>query len=272
MGRRKQAKAVAYVNVDVAVSGAGINPVATTQLDELILQATKQVLDPDNSSRTMYNSLISHVNDVIIDRIVDGGSDYAAFMQQVGVADLSFGGGYPVYHSMYDDFVWMSKFGDPMFRRHKSVEDLKIEVLNRSLILDPLVESINELERASTKINNERKAIEGSKGWFQSRRNDRKAREVNDWLMMAERAFLDDDGLPGRPWYKHLIYARSKKNNYETKAQHGICDALEEAKRLDTPGSWQSVQHEIWHVARGVTRASLRLDKNSHEYDRLKTT
>lgn len=26
--------------------------------------------------------------------------------------------GYPVYHSMYDDFVWMSKFGDPMFRRH----------------------------------------------------------------------------------------------------------------------------------------------------------
>lgn len=26
--------------------------------------------------------------------------------------------GYPVYHSMYDDYVWMEKFGDPMFHRH----------------------------------------------------------------------------------------------------------------------------------------------------------
>ncbi|XLT39423.1 hypothetical protein HN873_070715 [Arachis hypogaea] len=25
---------------------------------------------------------------------------------------------YPVYHSLYDDFIWMQKFGDPMFHRH----------------------------------------------------------------------------------------------------------------------------------------------------------
>jgi hypothetical protein len=25
---------------------------------------------------------------------------------------------YAVYHSLYDDFVWMEKFGDPLFRRH----------------------------------------------------------------------------------------------------------------------------------------------------------
>lgn len=25
---------------------------------------------------------------------------------------------YPVYHSLYDDFIWMQKFGDPMFKRH----------------------------------------------------------------------------------------------------------------------------------------------------------
>jgi hypothetical protein len=28
------------------------------------------------------------------------------------------GPGYPVYHSLYDDYVWMEKFGDPGFRRH----------------------------------------------------------------------------------------------------------------------------------------------------------
>lgn len=30
--------------------------------------------------------------------------------------------GYPVYHSMYDDFIWMEKFGDPMFHRHVAGE------------------------------------------------------------------------------------------------------------------------------------------------------
>ncbi|GKE81867.1 probable glutamate carboxypeptidase LAMP1 isoform X2, partial [Tanacetum coccineum] len=35
-------KVVAYLNVDVAVSGAGLQASATPQLDELITQATKQ--------------------------------------------------------------------------------------------------------------------------------------------------------------------------------------------------------------------------------------
>jgi hypothetical protein len=26
--------------------------------------------------------------------------------------------GYAVYHSLYDDFIWMEKFGDPIFHRH----------------------------------------------------------------------------------------------------------------------------------------------------------
>ena len=25
---------------------------------------------------------------------------------------------YAVYHSLYDDFIWMEKFGDPLFQRH----------------------------------------------------------------------------------------------------------------------------------------------------------
>ena len=32
-----------------------------------------------------------------------------------------------------------------------------------------------------------------------------KVRELNDRLMMAERAFTDPDGLFGRSWYKHLV-------------------------------------------------------------------
>ena len=34
---------------------------------------------------------------------------------------------------------------------------------------------------------------------------DMKMRALNDRLMLAERGFLDVDGLQGRQWFKHLV-------------------------------------------------------------------
>jgi len=34
---------------------------------------------------------------------------------------------------------------------------------------------------------------------------DMKIRALNDRLMLAEKGFLDVDGLRGRPWFKHLV-------------------------------------------------------------------
>ncbi|KAK4483639.1 hypothetical protein RD792_010840 [Penstemon davidsonii] len=284
-------KVVAYLNVDIAVAGPGFEAAATPQLDELLIQAAKQVEDPDNSSQTIYDSWISSTNSPVIDRLGGGGSDYAAFVQHIGVpaADITFGGGYPVYHSMYDDFTWMKKFGDPMFQRHAAVasiwglialkladdellpfnylpyvlelqkcaEDLKGEILNISLTLVPLFNSINELKKAAIKINDEMKALEGRKGLTFMWKDGQKVRELNDRLMMAERAFTDREGLPGRSWYKHLIYAPSKHDDYGSKSFPGIDDALEKAKSLNTVDSWHSVQHEIWRVSRAITQVSL---------------
>ncbi|PIA43174.1 hypothetical protein AQUCO_02000544v1 [Aquilegia coerulea] len=113
-------RAVAYLNVDCGVSGPGFHASATPQLDELLKQATQQVRDPDNISQTIYESWITSSESPLIGRLGGGGSDYAPFVQHIGIpsVDILFGGGYPVYHSMYDDFVWMKKFGDPMFHRH----------------------------------------------------------------------------------------------------------------------------------------------------------
>ncbi|KAL0339013.1 UNVERIFIED_CONTAM: putative glutamate carboxypeptidase LAMP1 [Sesamum angustifolium] len=281
-------RVVAYLNVDSAVGGAGFRASATPQLDELLIQAAKQVWDPDNSSQL---SMIPGLAPQIILRLGGAGSDYSAFVQHIGVpaADISFGEGYPVYHSMYDDFIWMNKFGDPMFQRHvavasiwgllalkladneilpfdylpyalelqRSVENLKDEVANRGISLVPLLESIKELETAATRINEERKALEGSKVWTSIWKDNQKVRELNDRLMMTERAFTDREGLAGRWWYKHLIYAPSKHNDYGSTSFPGIDDALEKAKNLNTADSWHSVQHEIWRVARVITQASL---------------
>lgn len=289
-------RVVAYLNVDCAVAGAGFHVSATPQLDGLLIEATKQVQDPENSSQTIYESWLGTNNHPKIGRLGGGGSDYAAFVQHIGIpaADMSFGRGYPVYHSMYDDFIWMKNFGDPMFHRHvavasiwglvalrladeeilpfnylfyayelqKSAEDLKVEVSDKRINLIPLFKSIEELKRAATKINHERTALEEeNKSWASMWKNQLwKVRELNDRLMMGERAFTDREGLAGRPWYKHLIYAPSKHNDYGSKSFPGIDDAIEKAKSLNTAESWHSVQREIWRVSRAVTHASLVLN------------
>ncbi|KAF2285191.1 hypothetical protein GH714_038994 [Hevea brasiliensis] len=254
-------RAVAYLNVDSAVSGAEFHGSATPQLDELLIQATKQVQDPDNSSRTIYESWVSSSGSPVIERLGGGGSDYAAFVQHIGVAsaDLSYGRGYPVYHSMYDDFVWMKKFGDPMFQRHiaaasvwglvalqladeeflpfnylsyayelqKSAKDLEDEISDQGIRLDPLFKSIDDLTKAATKIYNERKAQ----------------------LQLTRTTKLIFPDLQ--------IYAPSKHNDYGSKSFPGIDDAIDKAKKLKTPESWHYVQHEVWRVSRAVRHVSL---------------
>lgn len=47
--------------------------------------------------------------------------------------------------------------------------------------------------------------IEAGKGWITGKKDHLRGRELNDRLMMAERAFTDRDGLFGMSWYKHLV-------------------------------------------------------------------
>ncbi|CAI0426201.1 unnamed protein product, partial [Linum tenue] len=286
-----KSKAVAYLNVDVAVCNEGFTASATPQLDELLKWTTKQVKDPKNTSQTVYDSWASSSGSPQVERLGGGGSDYSAFVQHIGVpsVDMSYRvGGYPVYHSMYDDFTWMQKFGDPMFHRHvavasiwgflalqladseilpfnylsyaeelqKSAKELEDEISNKTT-LAPLHKSVDALTKSATKINNEINAIEEDIRQASPRKKDfARARAINDRLMMAERAFTDPDGLSGRPWYKHLVYAPSKHNDYGSKSFPGIDDAIENAKTLDTAEAWQSVQHEIWRVSRAIKQVA----------------
>ncbi|XP_072959079.1 probable glutamate carboxypeptidase LAMP1 [Typha angustifolia] len=283
-------RAVAYLNVDSAVTGHGFWAAATPQLDEMLKEASKDVQDPDNSSRTLYESWIASGDSLLIGRLGGGGTDFAAFVQHVGVPsiDMSFGEGYPVYHSLYDDFMWMEKFGDPMFHRHvaaasiwglialkladeeilpfdytsyalelkRSAKIIKDEALGMRVSFSPLYKSIKELKRAATKVDGERKALK-SKLWGLKLRNDPlKVRELNDRLMMTERAFTDREGLFEREWYKHLIYGPSQHDDYGSKAYPGIDDAIEKAISLNTSESRFLLQHEVWRAARAVSQAA----------------
>ncbi|KAG2600553.1 hypothetical protein PVAP13_5KG526700 [Panicum virgatum] len=287
-------RAIAYLNVDISVFGpGGLKPRATPQLDELIKEASKMVPDPDEPSQTLYDTMMRHHPPIT--RVAGAGTDFAAFLQHIGVPSLDMSYGlfeeYPVYHSLYDDYVWVERFGDPLFHRHVAVasvwglialkladdeiipfnyvsyaseleectKDIAEKCKGFPVTLSPLQKSIKQLESAATKIHQE-KLLQAENWSLKTRQYTLKVREINDRLMMAERAFTNREGLAGRPWYKHMIYASSDQDDWGTKAFPGIVSAMDKAKKSNTTESWRSLQHEIYRVARAVSKASAVLD------------
>ncbi|KAK1667154.1 hypothetical protein QYE76_055313 [Lolium multiflorum] len=283
-------KTVAYLNVDIGVCNSGFEASATPQLDELLKQASKQVPNPDNGTESLYDMWMAS-DSSLIGRLGGGSSDYSAFVQHIGIpsVDMSIGSDYAVYHSLYDDFTWMEKYGDPMFRRHVAVasmwgllalrlSDEEILPFNYSsyvaelekgavginervrgmpVSLSPLHKSIKEFDMAVLKVDSELEVVQPQNFWSPWRTNPLKVRDLNDRLMMTERAFTEREGLSGRPWYKHMIYGPSLYNDYGAEVYPGVDDAIQTAKKTNTSESWQSVQHEIHRIARIISQAAL---------------
>ncbi|HEV2879921.1 MAG TPA: M28 family metallopeptidase [Pyrinomonadaceae bacterium] len=133
-----KANAVAYLNMDSAVSGANFGASSVPTLWKLIRMAARDVRDP-KTGKSVYQAWQDRVRDarpeaeltdagagtdtpIAEARInaLGSGSDYTPFLQHLGVTslDMGFGGDYGVYHSAYDSFNWMEKFGDPDFVYH----------------------------------------------------------------------------------------------------------------------------------------------------------
>src|SRR5258708_17643311 len=127
--------AVAYFNLDVAVSGPNFNAQAVPSLKGFVREVTRQVpspkggtvyevwkeqrektarQEPDPTQNRVPNAKVE--NDVPVGDL-GSGSDYSVFIQHLGVpsADMTSSGPYGVYHSTFDDFTWFKKFGDPTF-------------------------------------------------------------------------------------------------------------------------------------------------------------
>ena len=53
--------------------------------------------------------------------------------------------------------------------------------------------------------------------------------QVNVELLQAERTLTDAGGLPGRPWYKHQLYAPGFYTGYGVKTVPGVREAVDRA-------------------------------------------
>jgi N-acetylated-alpha-linked acidic dipeptidase len=68
--------------------------------------------------------------------------------------------------------------------------------------------------------------------------SDDKMEDINRGLYRAEQQLLSPDGLPGRPWYKHVIYAPGLYTGYGVKTLPGIREAIEQR-------DWKQAQIQI---------------------------
>jgi N-acetylated-alpha-linked acidic dipeptidase len=58
--------------------------------------------------------------------------------------------------------------------------------------------------------------------------------KLNDALAKVERAFLLHDGLPGRPWFKHAVYAPGLTTGYAAWPLPAVRQGLEDAEAPDS--------------------------------------
>jgi N-acetylated-alpha-linked acidic dipeptidase len=291
-------KAVMLLNVDSAVSGPELDVDGVPSLRDLLLEATGSITDV-RSGRPLREVWMAKrraawatAAPVDLDGLwengaaedtakfsagatprkfspqmnaLGSGSDYTAFLDNLGVPslDVGFNGRYGVYHSIYDDFFWMEKFGDPEFVTHANAARLYTLIAMRAagaevvpLKFTPYGEALREyvddlrrmVARKARTVESEAskppvtldglprlvaaiKAFEGQAAALDSATEALAKRDtvphaqlakVNDALTKVERSFLLPKGLPGRPWFKHAIYAPGLTTGYASWTLPGL--------------------------------------------------
>lgn len=142
LAKQLQKKVVAYLNVDVAVVGRYLGLSASPVLKKVLRKVAKWLPYPVEGIGSLYDHFVKEKGDNI--RNLGSGSDYTVFLEHLGIpsADLGFGQGKGdaiyQYHSNYDSFHWMSKFGDKGFVYHnlaaKYLSLLALELSSKEVI------------------------------------------------------------------------------------------------------------------------------------------
>lgn len=298
-------KAVAYLNVDAAVSGANFGASSVPSMWKMIRAATRDVPDP-KSEKSIYQQWQDRTRDSNPDpeltdaetgsdtRIAEArigalgsGSDYTPFLQHLGIpsSDMSFGGDYGVYHSAYDDFYWMSHFGDPTFMYHVTAARLWGTIAMRladsaGLPLDyrDYATQVREFFTESMKTARQRKltssidekqmndAIDAFSSEAEKTERARqdaivqpgaaaRLRRINDALIGVERDLTDGRGLRGRTWYTHQIYAPGTYTGYAAQPLPDFRQALEDRNTVNAGEALNRIVDALKRAAETLRKA-----------------
>lgn len=261
---------VAYLNQDASALGTIFGGGGSPSLRATLRDVARIVPDPSGEG-SVYEvwRRRSAVADSVEPAMGDpgGGSDFAGFYNHLGIphADWGFGGPYGVYHSQYDDFEWMSRFGDPGFTSHAAAARIGAGMLLRLANADVLPYDYAEFARTMRGYLPMMEAAARRAGWelpmtpladaigrmqqaaqdFAAARDARLAAgapsadvltRTNAALRGVERALTRPEGLRTRPWYRALIYAADENNGYS----NVVFPSVSEAIRGDDPALAQA--------------------------------
>ncbi len=269
-------KAVVYINVDSSTSGPDFRPSAVASLAPLIVEMSRSINAPSGKTlyqewrRSVARDQKTKAaikDEKLVDTRIGSGSDHTVFLNFLGMPTilLQFDGPYGVYHSMYDDYYWMNQFGDPGYRYHTLMSvywgALALRLANAEILpldfafysrnirefvrelqmnndakghvnLESTQRLVAEFERAALLLNEAtRKTL--ARGRMDARASER----VNQKLMQVETNWLNADGIPGRPWFKHILYA-----------------ARYTYAHLELPGLTEAIEQKNWSVAQAQKR------------------
>jgi N-acetylated-alpha-linked acidic dipeptidase len=82
------------------------------------------------------------------------------------------------------------------------------------------------------------------------------AANLNKLLYQAEQKLLIDTGLPGRPWFKHSIYAPGLYTGYGVKTLPGIREAIEQR-------DWKQAQEQIEKASAAINAYTAQINAAS---------
>jgi N-acetylated-alpha-linked acidic dipeptidase len=85
--------------------------------------------------------------------------------------------------------------------------------------------------------------------WVQARISGGNHEALNQLLYHAEQQLLLENGLPGRPWYKHALYAPGFYTGYGVKTMPSIREAIEQR-------NFKQAEEQIKVVAVSITKLS----------------
>lgn len=268
------AAAAAYFNMDVAVSGPRFGASSVPTLKQFIRDVTKAVpspnggtvydvwrkaslegekVNPQETASSAFRAPAAEAQSEAPVGDLGSGSDYTVFLQHLGVpsSDTGSTGAYGVYHSVFDNFNWFKKFGDPDFLyeqqmarvfglqaiRMADTEVLPYDYQIYGKEIGTYIQAANK--KAAAEFGNQAPSFDGptaaarrfeqagAKMMERQKKPSGDPARLNETLRQAERALLVPAGLPNRPWFRHAIYAPGQYTGYAAVVIPGVNEAID---------------------------------------------
>jgi N-acetylated-alpha-linked acidic dipeptidase len=94
--------------------------------------------------------------------------------------------------------------------------------------------------------------------------SEQSLQQLNSDLLKISRLFLNEKGLPERPWFKNQIYAPGAYTGYGAKPIAAVREYMDEKK-------WKEADAQIPQVAQAIENAAAGINKAAEDLENAQT-